>query len=387
MNSKGSLLFAVLSVCVMCLVITVQTGFCQEMDTYTSSNPKGCNLCHKPEAKLWLDHGHSKMLRPVVGGKAPKGVKVKPPAGMKWDDISYLVGGDKNYARFVDSKGYVVTGEGANWSLDGKTNTAFMPDVTKGTKKYGDCIRCHSVGYMPSGSYIKGVKNDLEGIEGVWFESGVGCEACHGPGHEHAALGPKKMKDMKKKDKKADLKIQVNKKSDLCGQCHKRNSDDKINVVSPTLVESRQQFSEMKYNKHTKFKVTCIFCHNPHGKSTEKEGFKRTCLDCHKGKFAKPVKIAAMKSLSCEQCHMPLAVRGAFGSMAKGYNKGDTRSHIFGISTDGNYKLDDGSGHATLNKDGYARLTVEMTCYSCHQSGMASEKSRDVLLAHAKEIH
>ena len=253
MKSKRSLLLALLSVCVLCLVFTAESGFCQERDKYTNSNPKGCNLCHKPEAKLWLNHGHSKMLRPVVNGKAPKGTKAKPPMGMKWDDISYFVGGFKNYARFVDSKGYVVTGEGAHWSLDGKTHTAFMPDVAKGTLKYDECIKCHAVGFKSSGSYIKGVKNDLEGIGGVWFESGVGCEACHGPGHEHAALGPKKMKAMKEKDKKADLKIHVNKKSELCGHCHKRNSDDKINVVSATLVESRQQYSEMKYNKHTKF--------------------------------------------------------------------------------------------------------------------------------------
>ena len=368
------------------VTVTSRTVFSQEKDEFISSNPKGCNLCHKPEAELWLNHGHSKMLRPVENGKAPDGVSVNLPEGMTWNDITYLIGGDKNYARFTDAKGYVVTGQNAQYSLDGKTLIDYKPDVPKGTLKY-TCIRCHVVGWKDTGSYVKGVKNELEGIPGVWFENSVGCEACHGPGHEHAALGPNNMRDMKKKDKKADLKITVNKNPDLCGQCHKRNDDDTINVVAPTLVENYQQYTEMKFNKHNKFKVTCIACHNPHATSREKTGLARQCVDCHKGKFAMPVKIAAMAGLTCEMCHMPLADRGAYDAKVQNYTKGDTRSHIFGITTDPDYKLDDGAGHATVNSDGFVRLTVEMTCFQCHQSGAASEKSREELLEKAKEIH
>jgi len=94
-----------------------------------------------------------------------------------------------------------------------------------------------------------------------------------------------------------------------------------------------------------------------------------------------------MAGLSCEKCHMPLADRGAWDTKVQNYTKGDTRSHVFGITTDPNYKLDDGTGHATVNSDGFVRLTVEMTCFQCHQSGGATEKSREELLAKAKEIH
>ena len=84
---------------------------------------------------------------------------------------------------------------------------------------------------------------------------------------------------------------------------------------------------------------------------------------------------------------MPLAVRGAYDSMEKGYHKGDAHSHIFGITLDPNYKLDDGTGHATVNGDGFVRLTVEMTCFACHQSGAASEKSHEELLEMGKQVH
>ena len=363
-----------------------RTGWSQENQGYVSSNPKGCNLCHKPEAKLWLDHGHSKMLRPVVDGKAPKGVKVKLPEGITWADISYLIGGDKHYANFADVKGYLVTGEKAMWSIDGKTHTAFESGKACGTVKY-DCIRCHVVGWTASGSYDKGVNNELEGIPGKWFENSVGCEACHGPGHEHAAMGPEEMKDLKKKNKKADLKIIMSRKSEICGACHKINEDDKVTVVTDDLIRNEQQYSEMKFNKHAKFNVTCVACHNPHASSESEDGLNRKCLDCHMGKFAKPVKIAAMQGLSCEDCHMPYAVRGGYDTMVKGYHKGDTRSHIFGITNDPDYKLDDGTRHVTLNADGYARLTVEMTCYACHQSGKASEFTRAQLLDRMKDVH
>lgn len=387
MKFKRIAVFVIFAALVVMMAVTSRTGFTQEKDDYVSSNPKGCNLCHKLEAELWLKHGHSKMLRPVENGKTPDGITVNLPEGMTWNDISYLIGGDKNYARFTDAKGYVVTGQNAQYSLVGKTLTPYMPDVPKGTLKYSDCMRCHVVGWKESGTYVNGVKNNLEGISGVWFENSVGCEACHGPGHEHAALGPKNMQEMRKKDKKADLKITINKTSELCGQCHKCNNDDKINVAAPTLVENNQQYTEMRLNKKGKFKVTCIYCHNPHATSRDKSGLVRQCTDCHTGKQAKPVKIAAMSGLPCVACHMPLADRGAYDTKVQGYTKGDTRSHIFGITTDPNYKLDDGTGHATIDSNGFVRLTVEMTCFQCHQSGGAPEKSREELLEKAKLVH
>lgn len=352
----------------------------QEENKYVGS--KGCGICHSAERKTCDEHGHSKMLRTVENGQAPKGAEVTPPEGKNWNDLSYLIGGANVYAQFVDAKGYVVTGPKAQWSLEGKTLTPFKTDSEPGTLKY-DCITCHVVGWRESGAYEGGVQNSLEGIPGAWFENGVGCEACHGMGQKHVVL--KDMANLKKA--KGDLKITVDKSLDTCGKCHKRTDDNTLIMAAKDLVESRQQYTEMKLNNKGKFKFTCIMCHNPHVTSSGASGFVKKCEDCHTGKFAKPVKLAAMKGLACTDCHMPFADRGAYDSIVKGYHKGDTRSHIFGISTDPAYTLDSGNGKAALNADGFVRLTVDMVCFSCHKAGKSHDMSRETMLEMAKKVH
>ena len=217
------------------------------------------------------------------------------------------------------------------------------------------------------------------------LSEGVGCEACHGPGSEHAAIDITELQNLKKK--KGDLKIVKNKKSELCGTCHKRTDDGSILTVANDMVVGRQQYTEMLHNKKAKFKMTCVMCHEPHTTSKDQVGISKKCTVCHTGKFKKDVKIAAMASLPCEACHMPYAAKGVSDTMVNGYHKGDTRSHIFGITIDPNYKLDDGTGHATLDTNGFARLTIEMTCYACHKSGHATDMSREELLEMAAKVH
>jgi len=352
----------------------------QDENEYVGS--KGCGMCHSAVRKTWDVHGHSKMLRPVLNGQVPQGAEVTPPEGKTWADIPYLIGGHNVYARFLDSKGYVVTGPKAQWSLVGKTHTSFKTDSAPGTFKY-DCIKCHTVGWRESGAYDGGVANSLEGIPGAWFENGVGCEACHGMGHQHVILKDKA--NLKKA--KGDLKIKVDKSLDGCGTCHKRTDDNSLLLVGKDLVESRQQYTEFKLNRKGKFKFTCVMCHDTHVTSADEGGFVKKCTDCHTGKFAKPVKIAAMENLACIDCHMPFADRGAFDSMEKGYRRGDMRSHVFGITSDPAYVLDGGNGKAAINTDGFVRLTVEMTCGQCHLSGKNHDMTRDTMLAMAKKIH
>ena len=365
------------------LFFSPKIAFSQKNDGFAGS--KACGMCHSGVKKLHAAHGHSKMLRPVEDAKAPAGIEVNLPDGMAWKDISYLTGGYKYYARFIDSKGYVVTGPKAQWSMVGKTFTPFKPEIPPGTLKY-ECVKCHTVGWKASGTYENGVNNSLEGIPGVWFENGVGCESCHGPGQEHIALQSKRDAN----DTKGDKKIVRDTKSELCGTCHKRTNDGSIIIVANDMLESRQQYTELMKSKKAKF--TCVTCHEPHMTSA---GFIpgssapaiKQCESCHTGKLKKDIKIKAMSFLKCENCHMPLAARGAFDSMVKGYHKGDTHSHLFGITTDTAYKLNDGTNHAAFNKDGYARLTVEMVCYSCHKAGIAHDMPREEMLEIAKKIH
>jgi len=210
------------------------------------------------------------------------------------------------------------------------------------------------------------------------------CETCHGPGHKHAAAGPKNLREMKKK--KEDMLIIVNKKSEACGECHAQTDDKSVAMVSDLLIQGQQQYTEMLYNKKAKLKMTCVMCHDAHASVSGEDGIKRKCLDCHKGKYKVEIKIDAMKDLSCEQCHMPYASKNISQETVGEYVKGDVRSHIFGISVDPAYVLNDG-GKAKLNDEGFARLTVEQTCYACHKSGEASDKSKEELLKAAAKIH
>ena len=353
----------------------------QSDDGYTGSAK--CYACHTKTTNVaaWSDHGHATMLTPVLDGKKPEAVDVEPPAGMTWNDIAYVIGGSI-YACFVDKTGHVVTGPEAQWSITGKTHTPFMPDVENGTLAY-DCVKCHTTGWKESGGYENGVGNDLPGIPGDWFENSVGCESCHDPGAEHAALSDKE----KTAAKKGDRKIVIDSSVEQCGTCHKMTDDDTLLLSHPDLVQSQQQYTEWKLGKHAAFKVTCVACHDPHAAARSENGITRKCLDCHKARFAKEIKITAMEGLSCSDCHMPTAARGAYDSMIGNYHQGDTKSHLFGITADENYVLDDGSGKAAINEDGHARLTVEMTCFRCHQSGGAKELSREELLKEAKRVH
>jgi hypothetical protein len=307
--------------------------------------------------------------------------QLSPPEGFDWNGLTYIIGGIKNYARFLDSNGYVVTGEKAQWSLLGKTLTAFKKDTLRGTLQYA-CIKCHVVGWMESGTYQKGVEHTLEGTPGVWFENGVGCESCHGPGQEHMVL--KRKVDVKKEG--GDLKIRVDTSAASCGPCHNRNKDNRINLITAYLIQSRQQYSELIRSKKGREGMTCGSCHDPHASSTTPEGFAKKCMDCHSSDEAE-IQIDSMADLSCTDCHMPYAARGAYHATMDNYQRGDTRSHLFGISSDPNHRLDDGTMHAAACKDGHVRLTVEMACYSCHQSGESKDISREELLESMASIH
>ncbi len=353
-------------------------------DAYTGSAK--CFACHRRDGNvaLWRDTGHARTLNRVQDATAPEGVNAVPPQGVSWENIGYVIGGAVTYARFIDSRGYVMTGPEANWSIAGATHTPYKPEVPNGTLAAG-CVRCHATGWTAAGSYQNGVGNDLPGIPGAWFENGVGCEVCHGPGAGHDAIEDK----LAVAEKKGDLKIKVDRSAELCGTCHASTRDTALHLAAPDLIESAQQYTEWKLEKHAAFKVTCIACHDPHAPAGSEKGMTRKCTDCHTGKFAVEVKIAPMKAaqVACRDCHMPPAARGAWDTMEGKYHRGDQASHLFGITLDPAYTLDDGSGKARLTNEKLARLTVEMTCYRCHQSGRVKTLTREQLLEAGARVH
>ena len=65
-----------------------------------------CMGCHGQEYNEWKASGHPYKLRTA---EEIKSVPVPLPEGYTWDDISYVIGGYKWKARYMDKKGYIIT--------------------------------------------------------------------------------------------------------------------------------------------------------------------------------------------------------------------------------------------------------------------------------------
>ena len=163
-------------------------GVSFETATYVGSD--ACAQCHTELTEAFAMSGHPHQLMPVVDGQEPEYPFSNldgPPDGYTWDDISYVIGGYNWKARFIDDEGYIITGDDSaatqynieNQELDlGDEWVAYHP----GEEVPYDCGACHTTGYSAQGN-----QDGLPGLAGSWAEPGVQCEACHGPGSNHAS--------------------------------------------------------------------------------------------------------------------------------------------------------------------------------------------------------
>lgn len=141
-----------------------------------------CAACHKQIYDTFMKSGHPWKITKVVEGKAPELPFTQvpsPPEGYTWSDVSYLIGGYAWKARFMDKKGYIITGADekarTQWNLAnpvvGKEAGWVAYNPGKKEMKY-DCGPCYTTGYRPTGH-----QDNLPGIVGTWAEAGIQCEA------------------------------------------------------------------------------------------------------------------------------------------------------------------------------------------------------------------
>jgi len=297
-----------------------------------------CMGCHGQEYNEWKVSGHSYQLRTA---EEIKSVPVPLPEGYAWDDISYVIGGYKWKAGYLDKKGYIITS--AADSTPGKNQynlqTGTWSDYYPGEVKKYDCGGCHTTGYSKEGS-----QGGLEGIVGTWALRGIQCEKCHGPGSEHIAQG-------------GDVSlITLDRSSELCGQCHTRGDPAKI-PASDGFISNHEQYNELLASPKKDFDG--VTCHNPHQRA--EFAMKQDCAVCHSTMKTTELgdKMRAM-GVECIDCHMPRAAKSAVELAA---HTADVRSHLLTINLDPAAEMFTADGKLA---QGY--LTVEFACLGCHKN-------------------
>lgn len=362
-----------------------------------------CRACHSEIGAHHALHGHANRLTPIMGGpptfpaEAARAGVPNPPAGFDWADISYVLGGYLKDARFIDRDGFVLTtgvdGVDAQWNLAfpaNGTTAGFVPYQESAQApppyEFSEFFR-HTTGPQPFDAASPEFQENRPGILGTWNEPGIQCEACHGPGSNHLP-------------NPAARDLYVNSSADQCGSCHSRAADPSVILADSGFIRNYQQRSELLASGgHASF--NCTFCHDPHASATydRANGIRNQCTDCHgdanmafhegavfvRGDYVEPV--------TCESCHMAYATRtatsasesvvGALGQM------GDTKTHIFRISTQGSDQFLTGDGSAVRRDDqGRALVTVDFACLRCHNGlGNGFEMSIETAANVASGLH
>ena len=306
--------------------------------TYVGSD--SCKPCHEQK---WNDHRVSGHPYKLSKAEDIKTWPVPLPEGHDWDDISYVIGGYRWKARYMDLDGYIITeAGGAPGANQYNLATGEWVDYHPGeVQKPYDCGPCHTTGYSYSGN-----QDGLPGITGTWEFPGIECERCHGPGSAHVAAP-------------SIFNISVN--DNTCTACHVRG-DPAVIPASGGFVKHHEQHNEMAASPH--FFLDCVTCHDPHKKS--EFSFKVDCTTCHvemdppSEAFKSLGKRHNDRGIDCVECHMPY---GAKSAAAVNQYKGDVRSHQWRITLDPNATF--------LNQDGTlanGRLTADIVCLGCHDN-------------------
>jgi len=169
------------------------------------------------------------------------------------------------------------------------------------------CFNRHSTGA------VSGAQLHLEKLA-----PGVRCEACHGPGAEHAAAGKEGLPNKDKIFNPARLGGD-GLSQDFCGSCHRGAEEI---VMAPKRIgmngvrfQPYRIFGSKCYSDDRR--ISCTACHNPHESASHDEAYyDAKCLACHQlgrgsdaakpsqsgeGDAAPGCKVGAK---NCASCHM-----------------------------------------------------------------------------------
>ncbi len=365
---------------------------------------EACAECHSDGAgrgsdqyDRWLDSGHPYKLTRIEGA-APIGAfpafsryaadRVEPPAGLGWEDVSYVVGGYGWKMRWVDQDGYVVTsGASADlvqYNFESREWTTYHPQDELGSKAYG-CGACHTTGWVADEDAaddgdLSDNQDRRPGMGGTFSSGGINCEQCHGMGGRH-------VRDPER------YSMEIDRSSAACGVCHRRDPEHHI-AAKGGFIRHREQYDEWLHSPHNTPTSGCNDCHDPHASVkydgvAKGDGVKVECEACHD-------EITHVKhdgAVRCIDCHMPEAVKSA---VKISEYQADIRTHIWAINTESLAKaagmFDPTGNFVAEDANGLGRISLDFACYGCHadQNGEGGPDSRQTLAglsAYAAGMH
>lgn len=369
---------------------------------------------------------------------------------LDWSAIDYVVGGFGWKIRWgvkdpssgpTTSTGHVWSGPRAQFNLWGTSDTAGALEKwsryqNDNVDKLYECAICHNTnGIVSTEGYFcftdagtnaapartqpwannPGMGPERHGgFESSWTFDGVQCEACHGPGVNHATTNGK-------------LGVLVLPGGiEICAKCHIRaeNNNDTFPATGLRSAECGGDASTKiltfgatanaatgflghheQYNEMVGFQgdgvhagLKCTTCHDPHKRSirikTEVKGFLETKLGvtianpdraedgairvgcvsagCHGAKPVKALFQGKHVDITCVDCHMAEATKSAINSSTAGWGrKGDIKTHIFKINA-----LASSPSITRTNVDGKViatnYLTVRYACGKCHDANIGA---------------
>lgn len=303
-----------------------------------------CKNCHIKQFEDWSKTLHTKMVQDakadssvIIADFSKPGNPFEVATDVKKEDIVYVIG-SKWKQRYLWKDGEALRFLPAEWIVKDQKWQPYK-DKTWKTLDYGKtCTGCHTTGYDPEKS--------------AWIETGIGCEACHGPGAKHAA-GPAKDNIVNPKNLVAKKQVEV------CGQCHVRGQegdniredaigyipggddfDKYMKALTPTAEEiakekpafypdgtskkHHQQFNDYVQSKHYANGIGCTTCHDPHGGTQSgqlKDKVENICFSCHnKGGKAQT------------KLDEPIDLKKYMPKRAKSATAGDITTHTFKLN-------------------------------------------------------
>jgi hypothetical protein len=159
-----------------------------------------------------------------------------------------------------------------------------------------DCFGCHTTAAR------RGSTLQLE-----HYESGVQCEACHGPGGAHiASISDGKPKPGTIRDLKGMSAEETN---DFCGSCHRTWETItlmKIRGVNNIRFQPYRLTNSQCFLSGDK-RIACTACHDPHsGLVKGDQAYDSKCTACHGAQNTSIRKRTCKTGTSaCTSCHMP----------------------------------------------------------------------------------